>query len=192
MRGFSRPGEVVAIGGSSGSLAALQQILERLPPDYRAAVIVVTHQHRHGDALLAEVLAARCALPVETIRDGDPIVPGRVYVAPPNYHVLVERDHTFALSLDPPVNYARPSIDVLFESAARVYGARLIGILLSGASTDGAAGLAAIGARGGGVACQDPDSADEPTMPLAGCAATPAVLVAPPGILAARVAEVGP
>jgi two-component system chemotaxis response regulator CheB len=113
-------------------------------------------------------------------------------VCPANYHVMIEPQGTFALSIEPPVNFARPSIDVLFESAAQVYGARLVGVLLSGASSDGAAGLAAIKARGGAVYCQDPRSALERIMPEAGCSATRVDRIASPEAIGRELSELCP
>jgi two-component system chemotaxis response regulator CheB len=115
-----------------------------------------------------------------------------LYLCPANYHVLIEEGRTFALSVEPLVNFARPSIDVLFESAAVTYGSGLVGVLLSGASADGAAGLGAIKARGGTVFCQAPESAMEPVMPRAGCAATRVDRVASPEVLGLELSELCP
>jgi len=186
------PKGAVTIGGSAGSLEALQAILPRLPLNYGLAVIVVLHQHRHGGQRLGMVLARDSKLPVVPIENGDAISPGRIYVCPANYHVLVEEDHTLVLSTDPPMNFARPSIDVLFESAARVYRERLVGVLLSGASADGARGLASVRAHGGVVVCQDPATAREPTMPRAGCEATGVSYVGSPEVIGTRLAELQP
>jgi two-component system chemotaxis response regulator CheB len=163
--------EAVGIGGSAGSLDALQRLLPKLPADYSLAVMVVVHQHRHGAGRVAEVLQRCCRMRVIAAIDKEPIEPGRVHVCPANYHLLVEADRTLALSTDPPVNHACPSIDVFFESASRVYRERLVGVLLSGASADGARGMAAVKAAGGKILCQDPATAAEPTMPRAACAA---------------------
>ena len=162
----------VAIGGSAGSFETLLRLLPHLPKDYGLAVIVVLHQHRDGGGELAEALAAHCEIPVLPACDKDPIEPGIVYVCPANYHILVEGERTFALSTDPPVHFARPSIDVFFESAARVYRDRLVGVLLSGTGSDGALGLVSIKLRGGVVACEDPEMASQSAMPRAGCEAT--------------------
>ena len=168
------------IGGSLGGQQALCSLLRKLPAGYPLAVIVVLHRHRHAQDAAGRWLKEVCALPISAIEDKSPIVPGTVHLCPSNYHVLIEAQRTFALSIEPPVHFARPSIDVLFESAAEVYGARLVGVLLSGASADGAAGLAAIKARGGAVYCQDPRSAIEAIMPEAGCAATRVDRIASP------------
>lgn len=177
------------IGGSLGGQQALCGLLPKLPAGYPLAVIVVLHRHRHAQDAATRWLSEVCPLPVSAIEDKSPVVPGQVYLCPANYHVLIEAQHTFALSIEPPVNFARPSIDVLFESAAQVYGSRLVGVLLSGASADGAAGLAAIKARGGAVYCQDPRSALEPIMPEAGCVATRVARIASPEAIGLELAE---
>lgn len=180
------------IGGSLGGQQALCSLLPQLPASYPLPLIVVLHRHRHARDLPARWLSEVCALPVSIIEDRAPIVPGQVHLCPANYHVLIEAGRTFALSIEPPVNFARPSIDVLFESAAQVYGERLVGVLLSGATSDGAAGLAVIKARGGAVYCQDPLSAVERIMPDAGCGATRVDRIAPPDIIGRELSELSP
>lgn len=167
----------VVIGASAGGLEALGLVLEALPADFRPAILVVVHIPQDRPSLLAELLAARTRLPVREAMDKDPLEPGRVYVAPPGYHLLVERGGTLALSQDAPVAYSRPSIDVLFESAARALGARVLGIVLSGANSDGAEGLAAIRRAGGKAWVQRPAEALAPTMPAAAIARAGADLV---------------
>jgi two-component system chemotaxis response regulator CheB len=189
MRNDGQAPMVVAIGGSAGSFEALQELLPQLPKGSRLAVVVVLHQHRHAGRQLAAQLAAYAQLPVLAVADKHPIEPGHIYVSPANYHLLVEPDRTFSLSTDAPVNFARPSIDVFFDSAARVYRHALVGVLLSGTSTDGAVGLAAITAHGGRAACQDPATALQPAMPRAGCAATTVDWVAAPQRIGAQLAE---
>lgn len=184
--------EAVVIGGSLGAVQALQGLLPQLPPHYALPVIVVLHQHRHAGDLASRRLAECCKLPVVPIEDKAAIAPSYVYVCPPNYHVLVDGARTFALSIEPPVHFARPSIDVLFESAAGVYGSRLVGVLLSGASADGAAGLQHIQALGGAVFCQSPESALEPTMPRAGQARVRVDRVASPELLGLELSELCP
>ncbi|MBX7113171.1 MAG: chemotaxis protein CheB [Myxococcaceae bacterium] len=159
---------LVCIGGSQGGFEALEKLLPQLPADYPCAVVVLLHQYRHGAGNLPELLSTRTAMPVKAVHDRDPVIPGHLFVAPANYHLLLERHHAFALNTDAPVQYARPSIDVLFESAAHVYGPRTTGVLLSGASIDGASGLKQIKAVGGLVACQHPDTASGKVMPQAG------------------------
>jgi two-component system chemotaxis response regulator CheB len=187
-----RPAEAVAIGGSLGGLQALQSLLPRLPRDYALPVIVVLHQHRHSTERLGRLIAPHCALPVLWIDDKASVEPGRVHVCPANYHVLIEEARTFALSVEPLVNFSRPSIDVLFESAAAVYGPGLVGVLLSGASADGASGLGTIQARGGRVFCQSVESAIEPTMPRAGCAAVRPDRIGSPEALGLELSELVP
>jgi two-component system, chemotaxis family, protein-glutamate methylesterase/glutaminase len=190
MKRSSDAKDAVVIGGSAGGLEALNRILPYLPGDYRLAVIIVLHQHRHGGKHLRAMLAERCKLPVLPVEDKERILAGRVYVCPPNYHVLVETGETFNLSTDAAVNFARPSIDVLFESAARVYGDRMVGVLLSGASADGALGLSAIVRSGGLAACQEPTTAVESRMPRAGCAAATGAFVGSPDELGKKLAGV--
>lgn len=162
--------DVIVVGGSSGAIDALIQLLPALPPTLSAAVLIVLHLPRDRRSLLAEIFRQRCVLPVQEAQDKEVITPGTVYFAPPDYHVLVDDGPHIALSIDPPVHYSRPSIDVLFESAADQYGNRLAGILLSGANEDGARGLQAIQAAGGMTMVQDPASASMPTMPQAAIA----------------------
>jgi len=167
----------VVIGGSAGGLEALNALLPMLPAAFRAPVIVVMHQRPMHPSLLPELLAPRCALPVLEAEDKLAIRPGHLYLAPPDYHLLVEQeegegrregawgDVRLALSVEPPVRYSRPSIDVLFESAAIAWREQVLGILLSGANDDGARGLAAIRAAGGLAWVQTPESAVVETMP---------------------------
>lgn len=142
-------------------------ILPALPAQFPVPVAVVLHVPPTRRSLLVDVLGARSAIPVVEVDDKQPFDKGALYVAPANYHLLVERTRTFALSVDPPVQYSRPSIDVLFESAADAYGPRLGAVLLSGANDDGAAGLARIHNAGGLVAVQDPSTATSGEMPTA-------------------------
>ena len=170
---------LIAIGASWGGLRAVSEILSALPGDLDAAVVVA--QHRGADTLdggLAGILGMRTTLSVRDVDDKEPIEPGNVYLAPPDYHLLVE-DGYFALSTDAPVRYARPSIDVLFESAADAYGDRAIGVILTGSNDDGAAGLARIKARGGVAIVQDPEHAERREMPHAAIAATVADAILP-------------
>jgi two-component system chemotaxis response regulator CheB len=164
--GLAQVPELVVIGASAGALEALSTILPALPKDYAPAVAIVVHVARGGPSLLAELLARRCALPVREALDKEPVEPGTVFVASPDYHLLVERERSFALSVDGPVNYSRPSIDVLFESAADAYGSTLAGVVLTGASEDGARGLARIRSVGGRAIVQDPATAEVPFMPM--------------------------
>ncbi len=170
----------VVIGGSAGSVEALSVLLPALPAGLQAAVLVVLHLPRNRPSLLCNIFRSRCALPLREAEDKEPIVPGTVYFAPPDYHLLVDDGPALALSVDAPVHYSRPSIDVLFESAADAYGSGLIGMLLSGANQDGARGLAAIEARGGLAVVQEPDSAGVRTMPESALARTTAARILTP------------
>jgi two-component system chemotaxis response regulator CheB len=165
--------EAVVIGGSAGSVGALLQILPGLPKDYPLPLIIVVHLPPDHESTLAALLNARCQITVKEAEDKEPIRPGIAYLAPPNYHLLVEPDMQLSLSLDPPVLYSRPSIDVLFESAADAYGDTLMGVVLTGASTDGASGLRALGAAGGLAFAQTPATAESGTMPQAALDACP-------------------
>ncbi len=175
----------VVIGGSAGSVETLGVLLPSLPATLQAAVLVVVHLPRNRPSLLCNIFQSRCALPLREAEDKQPIVPGTVYFAPPDYHLLVDNGPALALSVDAPVHYSRPSIDVLFESAADAYGNALIGILLSGANQDGARGLAAIEAHGGLAVVQSPDSASVRTMPESALACTTAPRILAPQQMAA-------
>ena len=171
--------ELIVIGASWGGLHAVSEILAALPEDLDAAVVVA--QHRKADSLdggLASILSLRTRLPVRDAEGKEPIAPGNVYLAPPDYHLLIDRGY-FSLSTEDPVRYARPSVDVLFESAAEAYGERVIGVILTGANEDGAAGLARIKEAGGVAIVQDPQTAERARMPEAALEATSADVVLP-------------
>jgi two-component system chemotaxis response regulator CheB len=159
--------EAVVIGASAGGVEVLSMLLSALPAACRLPLIIVMHIPRERPSLLPEVFGARCALPVKEAEDKEPIQPGTVYFAPPDYHLLIDRGPAFALSTDEPVHFSRPSIDVLFDSAADIYGERVLGVILTGANQDGAEGLAAIGRAGGRTVVQDPVSAAVPYLPQA-------------------------
>ena len=179
---------LVAVGCSWGGLAALTTLLGALPSDLDAAVAVVQHRGPE-DSKLGELLHGRSVLPVDEVDDKDAIVAGRVFLGPPGYHLLVERG-TFALSTDAPVNFARPSLDVLFETAADAYGRDCIGVVLTGASADGAAGLARIAAAGGAALVQDPETSERHEMPAAALAAAPGAICLPLGRIAPAIADI--
>jgi len=162
-----RPVEAIAIGASSGGVEALARVLPALPADTRASVFVVLHLPRARGSLLVDVFAPRCKLPVREVHDKDPIAPGTIYFAPPDYHLLVDDGPQLALSADEPVEFSRPSVSVLFESAAAFYGDRLLALLLTGAGSDGAAGMQAVQRAGGLTVVQQPASAYMPQMPEA-------------------------
>ena len=159
----------VVIGGSAGALEVLRPIVRALPPTLDCPVVIVIHLPAHSIGM-AELLSADTTLPVKQAEDKEPVAPGTIYIAPPGYHLLIETTHAFALSVDPPVHFSRPAIDVLFETACDVYGENLIGVLLSGASDDGASGLQEIHAAGGTTIVQSPLSAEVAIMPAAALA----------------------
>lgn len=169
---MKRHERAIVMGVSAGGTEALCQLLPIFPADYPFPLIVVQHLHPLQDDFLAQHYDSLSALSVKEAEEKEPIQTGFIYIAPPNYHLLIEDDRTFSLSIDPRVNFARPSIDVLFESAADVYGARLIGVILTGANQDGADGLRLIQKRGGLVIVQDPTTAMAPTMPQAAIGTT--------------------
>lgn len=163
----------IVIGASVGAIEALSQILPVLPKNYPYAVMVVVHIPRQGDSLLPKIFAERCNLSVKEAEDKESITPGVIYFAPPDYHLLVNPDFTLSLSSDEPVLYSRPSVDVLFESAAEAFGDELIGIILTGANEDGAQGTATIAARGGSTIAQNPETSEGAAMPIAAINAVP-------------------
>ena len=167
------PVGLVAMGASWGGLRAVETVLGALPPDFRAPVVIAQHrQVDSNDGMLVRLLDARCALRVCEAEDKQALDPGVVLIAPPDYHLLVETG-AVALSVDAPLNYSRPSIDILFSSAADAYGARLAGVVLTGAKADGALGLAQIAGRGGTAIVQDPETAERREMPDAALWAAP-------------------
>jgi two-component system chemotaxis response regulator CheB len=171
--------ELICVGASWGGLDAIGRLLADLPAGVDQPVVVA--QHRHASSTpggLADLLRLRIKRPVVDAEDQMPIERGNVYIAPPDYHLLVENG-SFALSVDERVQFARPSIDVLFETASYAYGPGVIGIILTGANEDGAAGLATIKQRGGVAIVQDPAGATRSTMPEAAIAATVADAVLP-------------
>jgi two-component system chemotaxis response regulator CheB len=171
---FHHPCDAVVIGASAGGVQALLEILPGLPANWPLPVIVLVHMADDRASLLAEVFSHRLRRPVREALDKAAIEPGTVYFAPSGYHLLVERDRCFSLSLDEREHFSRPSIDVLLGSAADAWGPRLTAVLLTGANADGAAGLAQVGRAGGLTVVQDPQQAQSPYMPQA------AIDLAPP------------
>lgn len=168
---------MVVVGASAGGLNALRTLVRGLPSEFALPVTIV--QHRSKDSyLLAELLQECSALCVEEVNDKAEIVPSHVYLAPPDYHLLVEEDH-FSLSVDEPVRFSRPSIDVTFESAADAFGPDVVGIVLTGANHDGARGLRRIADSGGAAIVQDPATAEVRVMPTAAIEAVPTACVLP-------------
>lgn len=164
--------DLVVVGTSWGGLAALRTLVSGLPGGFMMAVTLVQHRHKDSDHLLRTLLQERSALEVCEVEDKMPLQRGRIYVAPPDYHTLVEPGH-FSLSTDAPVRYSRPSIDVTFGSAADSYAHRTVGIVLTGANADGAEGLRRISERGGLALVQDPATAESRSMPAAAVKAVP-------------------
>lgn len=170
--------QLIVAGASLGGYDALAVLLGGLPENFPLPLAVVQHRSVDSDELLSTLLQRVCRLPVAEVEDKQPLLPGTVYLAPADYHLLVERDH-FALSVDARVQFARPSIDVLFESAADAYRERLVAILLSGANEDGAQGIRSVKARGGLTLVQDPASAESARMPEAAIAGAEVDLILP-------------
>jgi two-component system, chemotaxis family, protein-glutamate methylesterase/glutaminase len=162
---MSRKPDVIVIGGSTGGLKAMRSLVAGLPSDFSAPIFVVLHSSPDSPGLLPEILSGVGPLPTQHAVDGDLIVPGRIYTAPPNRHLLLEADNTMRLTLGPKENRFRPAIDPLFRSAALAFGPRVVGILLSGGLDDGVAGLAAIKGAGGIAMVQDPQEAEVATLP---------------------------
>lgn len=159
--------DAIVIGASAGGLYVMINILQNLPAGFPVPVIAVQHRSKDERALLEEVLQQKCKIRIKQADEKELIQPGTVYFAPPDYHLLVERDYTFSLSFDAPVNYSRPSIDVLFETAADVFKEGLLGIILTGANQDGSRGIKKISQAGGTTIAQQPDTADYLEMPRA-------------------------
>jgi len=164
--------EAIVIGASAGGLKVLTSVLGALPSEFPLPIIIVQHLHPHSDSYLAQILDAKCQLKVKQADEKESIVAGVVYVAPPNYHLLVEEDRSFSLSCEEPVKFARPSVDVLFETAIYAYRDKLIGIILTGANNDGSQGVKKIKQMGGYVIVQAPTTAEAEAMPQAAIAAT--------------------
>jgi two-component system chemotaxis response regulator CheB len=181
--------ELVVVGASWGGLRAVSSLLRQLPDDLEAPVVIA--QHRSPDPradVLLELLAGHTERRLSEPDDKEPLQPRTVYLAASDYHLLVERG-SLALSLEERIQYSRPSIDVLFESAADAYGPELVAIVLTGANSDGAAGAAAVARAGGTVVVEDPAGAERPEMPRAALAAVPDALVRPLEELGATLAE---
>lgn len=167
------PPQAVVMGASAGALEALTAILPALPGEYPLPLMIVVHLPADKPSVLPELMQARCRIQVREAEDKEPVQRGTAYFAPPDYHLLVEVDGSLSLSNDEPVLWSRPSIDVLFESAADAYGPALIAIVLSGTNHDGAAGLKAVAAAGGIAIVQCPQGAFASAMPEAAKAMCP-------------------
>lgn len=183
--------EIVVVGTSWGGLSALRELVGGLPEVFPLPVVVVQHRHRQSDHLLASLLQDSSALPVSEVEDKAPITGGHVHVAPADYHLLIEYG-SFALSIDEPVRYSRPSIDVTFVSAADAYGGRAVGVILTGANADGSRGLERIHERGGLALVQLPATAESPMMPAAALRCVPTARALPISEIATTLATLAP
>jgi len=179
---------VVAVGTSWGGLSAMTKLLGGLPQDFPIPIVMVQHRGKDSDELLSQLLQDSTELTVCEIEDKDSLAPGRVHIAPANYHVMLEPGYA-TLTVEEPVRFSRPSIDVMFDSAAATYGPTAIGVVLTGANEDGARGLAHIVERGGRALVQDPKTAEVPIMPKAAIKAAPSAEVLPLDRLAPRLIE---
>jgi two-component system chemotaxis response regulator CheB len=183
--------EIVVIGTSWGGLSAVSAVVEGLPSTFALPLVVIQHRSPDAPGLLAELLQSRTRLSVTEVEDKQPIMPGHVFVAPPNYHLLIDRG-VFSLTTDAPVRYSRPSIDVTFSSAADEYGRRTIGVVLTGANEDGSLGLKRIADRGGYAIVQDPATAESPIMPEAALRAVQKARVLPLERMAGHLVTIAP
>jgi two-component system chemotaxis response regulator CheB len=177
--------QAIVIGASAGAVETLQHLLPILSPVLRVPAVVVVHVPPRRPSMLPELFGSLCDGPVREPVDKQPVAAGTIWFAPADYHLMIERDHTFALSIDAPVNFSRPSLDVLFESAADAYGAQLAAVVLTGGSEDGAEGARKIRRGGGIVLVQDPDEAPMRIMPEAAIRSADPQLVGP----VAKIAE---
>jgi two-component system chemotaxis response regulator CheB len=176
---------VVMVGGSTGSIEVLLQLLPALRPPIAFALVIVLHRKNTADSTLANLLALKTTIPLKEVDDKDLLMPGHIYLAPADYHLLLEQDGTFSLDDSEKINYSRPSIDVAFESGADVLGTDAIGILLSGANADGTNGLRAIKKKGGIIIAQQPETAQVGFMPQqAILGANPDFILDVPGMIA--------
>jgi two-component system chemotaxis response regulator CheB len=161
------PPDAIVLGGSLGVIDALGVLLPAVRRGTTVPVVVVVHLPARRPSMLANLFRPRCAVPVQEVEDKQPVTPGTIWFAPADYHLSIERDRSFSLSVEPPVRHSRPSIDVLFESAADVYREKLVAVVLSGANDDGAAGALAVRDAGGFVIVQAPTDAAADRMPHA-------------------------
>lgn len=173
--------KLVIIGGSAGSLPVLLDVVENLPIGFQTPVVIVLHRLKNVNSDMDKILAdAQDHMKIREPEDKEPIRPGYIYLAPQNYHLLLETEKIFSLDYSELVHFSRPSIDVSFESAARVFGPNLTAVLLSGANQDGAAGMEAVVQAGGTAIVQDPASTDYPAMPTAAIQKTNDILILQP------------
>jgi len=184
--------ELIAIGGSTGAIDGLCTLLPMLPPDLETPIAIVVHLPRYRRSAIASVLGGSCAMPVREPEDKEPLRPRTVYVAPADYHLMIDRGPIFSLCTDEPENFSMPSIDVLFDSAARILGSGLAGVVLSGANADGAAGLRAIADAGGIALVQAPAEAEFAAMPEAARRACPSAEVLGVAAIGEKLLTLGP
>jgi len=164
--------KAVVIGASAGGIDAISAVLVGLKEDFNVPILIVQHLSPDSDNYMVTHLNEICRINVVEAEEKEKVQSGNAYVAPPNYHILVEQDETLSLSVEPKVNYARPSIDVLFETAANTYGNGLIGVILTGANSDGSKGLKRIVELGGIAIVQNPKTSEFDSMPMAAIATT--------------------
>ncbi len=157
--------KIVVIGGSAGSLSKVLRLLPHITRKSNCTIILIFHRKDDEDSALKDVLSHKTEFSVREVEDKDSLLKHHIYIAPADYHLLLEKDLTFSLDISEKVNFSRPSIDVTFESAAEAFGASVVGLLLSGANADGVNGLRVIQEKGGRIAAQDPKSAEVPYMP---------------------------
>lgn len=153
------------IGGSAGSLEVLLKLFPKIDPEINFTIIIIVHRKHGNDSLLEELLSSKTSIPVKEVDEKEKILPGVIYIAPSDYHLLIEQDHTFSLDYSEKVNYSRPSIDVTFQTAAEVYKTKLVCLLLSGSNSDGVNGLKSVKQWGGIAAVQNPETAQVAYMP---------------------------
>jgi two-component system chemotaxis response regulator CheB len=179
---------IVAMGTSWGGLSAMTKILGGMPADFPIPIVIVQHRSKDSDRLLSRLLQDNTDLEVCEIEDKDQLKPNTVHIAPADYHVMIESGY-FSLTVEEPVRFSRPSIDVMFDSAALTYGPGAIGVVLTGANEDGSRGLAHIAQRGGRALVQDPKTAEVPIMPQAAIRAVPSAEVLSLDKIPARLIE---
>lgn len=160
-----KPVKLIVIGGSAGSLQVILNFLAAIPRDFPLPILIVLHRNGVFESNLEELFSSRTRVPVKEVEEKELIIPGTTYICPADYHVLLEKDHSFSLDYSERVHYSRPSIDVTFRSAADSFGEELVALLLSGGNADGVEGLQYIKARGGVAVVQDPATAEVPYMP---------------------------
>ena len=162
--------DAIVVGVSSGGLNAMKIMFSLLPREFSIPIVIVQHIGAQSENIWVQLLKDKCKLEIKEADEKEIIEIGKIYIAPPNYHLLIEQDKTFTLTVDERVNYARPSIDVLFETAAEAYQNRLVGIVLTGSNNDGSKGLKRIKEYGGLTIVQQPDTAESSFMPASAIA----------------------